>query len=178
MQSPWTLYFSKPSERGGWQSNLNQVLTFGTVEEFWRLFNAIKTPSSLALKQDLHLFRHGIAPEWEDRQNKDGGKWTVTFAKTGRVDDAWLYTVLAVIGEAFSDGEEVCGVVISPRAKELRLSMWTRTAKDEDTQRRIGLEWKAIMGEALQGGRLEYQSHSDAMSAGTNYRTQSSYSLP
>ncbi len=91
------------------------------------------------------------------------------------MDDAWLWTLLAVIGEVFSDGEEVCGVVMSPRAKEWRLSIWTRTAREEDIQRRIGVEWKAQLGEALQGGRLEYQSHSDAMSAGTSYRTQASY---
>ena len=168
LHSAWTLYFSKPSERGGWQSNLKQVATVGTAEEFWRLFNAVRAPSALALKQDLHLFRAGIAPEWEDRQNLDGGKWTVTFAKGGRVDDAWLSTLLAVIGEAFSDGDEVNGIVIAPRAKELRLSLWTRTAKDEATQRRIGTEWRALMGDAAQS-RLEYQSHSDAMSAGTNY---------
>ncbi len=59
------------------------MLTFSTVEEFWRLFNAIKPPSALSIKQDLHLFRAGIAPEWEDRQNKDGGKWTVSFVKGG-----------------------------------------------------------------------------------------------
>ena len=182
LQTPWTLYFSKPSDRNagsaGWQSNLNRVATFGTAEDFWRLFNAVKAPSALALKQDLMLFRGGIAPEWEDRQNKDGGKWTVMVAKGGgvRVDEAWTATLLAVIGEAFTDADEVCGVVMAPRAKDWRLSMWTRTAKDEGAQRRVGQEWKAALGEAGQS-RLEYQSHSDAMSAGTSYRTQASYVL-
>jgi translation initiation factor 4E len=97
-------------------------------------------------------------------------------AKGGRMDDAWLYTVLAVIGEEFTDGEEICGIVLSPRAKEIRLSIWTRTAKDETTQRRIGSEWKNVLGDSV-AGRLEYQSHEDSMNSGTSYRTPTSYAL-
>ena len=186
LHTPWTLYFSKPSDRssgGGWQSNVHRVASFSTAEDFWRLFNVVKQPSALALKVDLMLFRGGIGPEWEDRQNKDGGKWQLMLSRgvggVGRVDDAWMATLLLIIGEGLTDAEEVCGVVLAPRAKDWRLSMWTRTAKDEAAQKRVGQDWKAVLGEAGQN-RLEYQSHADAMNAGTNYtnyRTQASYVL-
>ena len=97
--------------------------------------------------------------------------------RTGSVDTAWLHTVLAAVGEQFSEGEELCGIVLSPRAKEVRLSLWTRNAKDEQAQRRLGAEWKAVLGESGGGGRLEYQSHDDAMASGTSYRTPTSYVL-
>ena len=95
--------------------------------------------------------------------------------RTGAVDNAWLYTVLAAVGEQLAEGEELCGIVISPRAKEVRLSLWTRNAKDEAAQRRLGADWKAVLGESA--GRLEYQSHEDAMASGTSYRTPTSYVL-
>ena len=99
--------------------------------------------------------------------------------RTGSIDAAWLHTVLAAVGEQFSEGEELCGIVLSPRAKEVRLSLWTRNAKDEPAQRRLGAEWKSVLGDSINSisGRLEYQSHEDAMASGTSYRTPTSYVL-
>ena len=60
--------------------------------------------------------------------------------------------------------------------REVRLSLWTRSAKDESAQRRLGAEWKAVLADSV-SGRLEYQSHEDAMASGTSYRTPTSYVL-
>ena len=38
--------------------------------------NNITPTSELALKSDYHLFKKGIRPEWEDNQNKHGGKFS------------------------------------------------------------------------------------------------------
>lgn len=37
--------------------------------------NNITPTSELALKSDYHLFKKGIRPEWEDAQNKHGGRF-------------------------------------------------------------------------------------------------------
>ena len=179
LQCAWTCWFSRPGERGGWGSNLKAVATVASVEDFWRLLHAVKPASSLSLKQDLHFFRSGIAPEWEDRQNREGGKWTVLFARGGggRLDDAWTESLMLAVGEQLSESDDVTGLVIAPRSKETRLSLWTRTAKDEQRQRRIAGEWRQVLGDALPG-RMEFQSHEDSMQAGTGYyRTQASYVL-
>ena len=70
---------------------------------------------------------------WEDPQNKDGGKFVLTMPKSyrteGRLDDCWLYTVLAVIGETLdSSGEEVCGCVVSIRKSQDRIALWLRSS--------------------------------------------------
>ena len=79
-----------------WNDLLKEVVTFDTVEEFWGVYvslqllsalpksplltlspsnkNNITPTSELALKSDYHLFKKGIRPEWEDSQNKHGGK--------------------------------------------------------------------------------------------------------
>ena len=38
------------------------------------MMNNIAKPSTLPVKSDYHLFRYGIKPEWEDPQNRGGGK--------------------------------------------------------------------------------------------------------
>lgn len=66
---------------------------------------------------NLHIFKHGIKPIWEDPQNKNGGKWTITFPTTGGlaryelINESWMRCCLAVIGELLDDdGREICGV--------------------------------------------------------------------
>lgn len=41
---------------------------------------------------------------------------------------------MACIGEHFTEGEDICGVVVNIRGKQDRLSIWTRTSSDESIQ--------------------------------------------
>ena len=93
--------------------------------------NNITPTSELAVKSDYHLFKKGIRPEWEDPQNKHGGKWSYAFKdKRGvNIDELWLYVMLAAIGETLenqSDGE-VMGVVVNVRKGFYRIGVWTKT---------------------------------------------------
>jgi translation initiation factor 4E len=72
-----------------------------------------------------------VRPEWEDPQNKHGGKWSYSFREKRAVpiDNFWLYIMLAAIGETLendSDGE-VMGVVVNVRKGFYRLGVWTKT---------------------------------------------------
>lgn len=42
--------------------------------------------------------------------------------------------LLACIGEQFTEGEEICGVVVNVRAKQDRLCIWTKSASNEAAQ--------------------------------------------
>jgi translation initiation factor 4E len=77
----WTLWFTKPPSGKGdnWNDLLKEVVTFDSVEEFWGVYNNITACSDLGLKSDHHLFKKGVQPEWEDAQNKYGGKWSYRF---------------------------------------------------------------------------------------------------
>ena len=63
--------------------------------------NNIAPTSELAVKSDYHLFKQGVRPEWEDPQNKHGGKWAYQFKdkKAVNIDTLWLHVMLAAIGE-------------------------------------------------------------------------------
>lgn len=72
-----------------------------------------------------------MRPEWEDPQNKHGGKWSYSFKDKRNVDidEFWLHTMLAAIGETLEgeDDGEVMGVVVNVRKAFFRVGLWTRT---------------------------------------------------
>ncbi|MCJ1391034.1 eukaryotic translation initiation factor 4E [Xylographa bjoerkii] len=129
----WTLWFTKPPSGKGdnWNDLLREVVTFDSVEEFWGVFNNIAPTSELAVKSDYHLFKEGVRPEWEDPQNKHGGKWSYSYRekKSVQIDENWLSMLLAAIGETLeneNDGE-VMGVVVNVRKGFYRIGVWTKT---------------------------------------------------
>lgn len=109
--------------------------------------NNITPTSDLALKSDYHLFKKGVRPEWEDVQNKHGGKWAFQFKdkKAVNIDALWLHVMLAAVGENLEDEDdnEVMGVVVNVRRGFYRIGLWTRT---------IG---KALSGEPNKGRSVE-----------------------
>jgi len=129
----WTLWFTKPPSGKGdnWNDLLKEVITFNSVEEFWGVYNNIAPVSELALKSDYHLFKEGVRPEWEDLQNKHGGKWSYQFKdkRSIPIDELWLHVMLAAIGETLEEEEdgELMGVVVNVRKGFYRIGVWTRT---------------------------------------------------
>jgi len=221
LYSPWTLWFDSPATKGrnlpqtpisafpqtpvaqtpgvaaaaaGWMEDIKRVISFDSVEEFWGLYNNIVPPSKLPHKANYYLFKEGIIPAWEDDANKNGGKWSIQLPKDknrNNVDQMWLYTMLAAIGETFDPyltsaepGENrdslVTGVIVSTRPQFYRISIWTRQAPGpEDDQLRdrieaIGKHFKTgVLGYAESqrlGGPLatdvEFLSHKDSEKKG------------
>ncbi|KAK4696319.1 translation initiation factor 4E, partial [Lecanoromycetidae sp. Uapishka_2] len=134
LMNEWTLWFTKPPSGKGdnWNDLLKEVVTFDSVEEFWGVYNNITPTSELALKSDYHLFKRGVRPEWEDPQNKHGGKWSYQFKdkRSAPIDELWLHVMLAAIGETLETNEddgEVMGVVVNVRKGFYRIGLWTKT---------------------------------------------------
>jgi translation initiation factor 4E len=42
-----------------------------------------------------------------------------------------------MIGEQFDEGDEICGAVVSVRARQDKISIWTKTASNEAAQVRV-----------------------------------------
>jgi translation initiation factor 4E len=95
--------------------HMHLMYTHTCLQDFWGVFNNIRPPSRLNPGSNYHLFKSGIEPMWEHPANMSGGKWTYSIPKKdGKklIDDMWLYTVLAMIGENFEAGDQLCGAVI------------------------------------------------------------------
>lgn len=171
LESKWTLWFDNPDgkqkqSQSQWGQTLRAVYTFDTVEDFWCLYNNIIPPSRLANMSDLHLFKEGVEPKWEDPTCEHGGKWTAILAKGNSqlLDTNWLHAVLACIGEQFDEGDEICGIVVNVRPKNNRIAVWTRTASNEAAQISIGKQLKEIFG-MPENARLGFLVHADAKRA-------------
>ena len=50
--------------------------------------------------------------------------------------------MMAAIGEQFTEGEEICGIVVNLRARQDRLCIWTKTASNEAAQ--VGAAWSLV----------------------------------
>ncbi|KAK1318640.1 Eukaryotic translation initiation factor 4E-1 [Acorus calamus] len=147
LEHSWTFWFDNPSAKSkqvAWGSSMRSVHTFSTVEEFWSLYNNIHHPSKLVMGADFYCFKAKIEPKWEDPVCANGGKWTIACVK-GKVDTSWLYTLLAMIGEQFDHGDEICGAVVNVRQKQERISLWTKNAINEAAQVSIGRQWKEFL---------------------------------
>ncbi|XP_057499669.1 eukaryotic translation initiation factor-like isoform X1 [Actinidia eriantha] len=169
LERKWTFWLdnpSKPKQGAAWGSALRKVYTFDTVEDFWccqlscSLYDQIFKPSKLPANGDFHLFKAGVEPKWEDPECANGGKWTVTSSGKANLENMWLETLMALIGEQFDEADEICGVVASVRQKRQdKLALWTKTATNEAAQMGIGRKWKEIIDFT---DKISYSFHDDS----------------
>lgn len=180
LQNKWTLWFTKPptGRDNNWNDLLKEVVTFDSVEEFWGVYNNISAASQLVHKSDYHLFKHGVRPEWEDAQNKHGGKWSYQFKdKKGiDIDELWLHAQLAAIGETLEeDGDnEVMGVVINVRKAFFRIGLWTRSVGKNKVGDGAGREALMKIGQRFKESMqlptnevVEFSGHTESAHAGS-----------
>ncbi|KAL1611421.1 eukaryotic translation initiation factor 4E [Nothophoma quercina] len=187
LMNTWTLWFTKPPSGKGdnWAELLKEVISFDSVEEFWGIYNNITPTSDLALKSDYHLFKRNVRPEWEDSQNKHGGKWAFQFKdkKAINIDALWLHVMLAAIGENLEDEDdnEVMGVVVNVRRGFYRIGLWTRSVgraipgeggkgrtqeQGKETLQKIGKRFKQAL-QLKDNEAVEFSGHTDAAHSGS-----------
>lgn len=133
-----------------------------------------------------------MRPEWEDPQNKHGGRWAYTFKGSKANDTIWLDITLAAIGETLEDeaDNEVMGVVVNIRKAFWRVGLWTRTAgqppkgkgsegvdRQEGQKRleRIGKRFKDVLGLPATEA-VEFSGHADSAHSGSS-RARAKYSI-
>jgi translation initiation factor 4E len=127
------------------------------VEGFWAHYCYLARPCELPAHCDIHVFKKGIKPMWEDDANKNGGKWMIRLKK-GVSSRCWENLLLAILGEQFIVGNEMCGVVISIRPTEDIISLWNRTASDNSITARIRDTMTRVMSLPIKT-IMEYKAH-------------------
>ena len=198
LHGSWTLWFDNPKiapAGSDWKENLKQIATFRTVEHFWRVYNNVLPPSMISVSSNYSVFREGIQPAWEHPSNLDGGKFLLTLPKpkqpqqqanqnngkgkggknrkadahfVTKLDEYWLFTVLAVLGETMdATGDQICGAVVSVRKSQDRIALWLKTGNKEICVR-IGERWKKALD--MEKTSLRYQTHKDAAATGRSFR--------
>ncbi|GAB1605528.1 eukaryotic translation initiation factor 4E type 2-like isoform X1 [Argonauta hians] len=171
LQFNYSLWFSRRSygkQNQSYDQNLKYITTFASVEQFWSLYSHLLRPTDLPGHSDYHIFKDGIRPMWEDSANKDGGKWIIRLKK-GLAARCWENLILAMLGEQFMVGEEICGAVLSVRYQEDILSLWNRTANDAITTSRIRDTLKRVLN-LPPNTIIEYKMHVDSIKDNSSYR--------
>jgi len=160
LQMGWKFWYFENSKDRAWEDCLKVVSPFETVEDFWSIYNNIKSASDLRTGCSYFVFKDGIKPMWEDPGNRKGGRWLVNFDKRQRhnLDNYWLEVLLCLIGEAFEDdGDEICGAVVDCRMKQDKISIWTADCTHKDAIWKIGQKIKERL--SLYNGAMTYESH-------------------
>jgi translation initiation factor 4E len=196
----WSVWYDHQEKRfvnmENWSDNLHKVCAFGDVEGFWSACNDIGDVSTLPQSSNLHFFRNGVFPMWEDTANVGGGKWVIELSTGTKSHEMWISTLMFCISEmcivkrenvdvesedlALADDEvatdlcsSICGAVFSPRRNCLRISVWTGI-KDERVLQVGGL-WKKF-AEIPEQSKIAFKAHENALK-GTRDGTQDLYLL-
>uniref|UniRef100_A0A0A9X949 Eukaryotic translation initiation factor 4E n=1 Tax=Lygus hesperus TaxID=30085 RepID=A0A0A9X949_LYGHE len=88
---------------------------------------------------------------WEDKANKDGGRWMATIDKktpSEKLDHYWLELVMFMIDKRFVDHEDIVnGAAINIRAKGNKISLWTKNCDNTNGGMiSLGLKMKQVLG--------------------------------
>lgn len=98
---------------------------------------------------------------WEDPENIKGGKWILRLRKN-KVNRAWENVCMAMLGEQFLVGTEICGIVLSTQYPEDLLSIWNKNAIDVGSTNRIRDVLKLILNLPA-NFPIEYKPHADSL---------------
>jgi len=165
LECTWSMWYFKNDKNKDWKNNLKFIASCSTVEDFWALYNHLKSPASLQAGCDYSFFKDNIRPMWEDERNVEGGRWLVNLSRQQRsfeLEKFWLEALLCLIGEAFDPhSDEICGVVVNIRQKGDKLAIWTACSDRKDVLMRIGHKIQQRLG--LPPRSLEFQAHKDTI---------------
>ncbi|KAE9007253.1 hypothetical protein PR003_g16410 [Phytophthora rubi] len=151
-----------------YEKSIKGLGDFKTVQDFWKIYNHLVRPNDLPNTMDYHLFKTGIKPMWEDAANRRGGKWMVRLRK-GIASRYWEDLVLAIVGEQFDVGNEICGAVISIRYNEDIISLWNRNADNNEACYRIRDTMRKVLN-LPQFVALEYKRHDMSLNDNSSFR--------
>jgi hypothetical protein len=113
---PLTFWYLKNENTREWNWKQNQVpfITVKIEEDFWHIHNYLELASKLDDGCDYSVFKQGIFPDWEDRENMVGGRWILHAWNEEVLDNWWQKLVTVMVEEETS---LVNGVVVSKRKK-------------------------------------------------------------
>ena len=95
-----------------------------TVESFWAYYSHMLKPSDLPANMDVCFFKEGCQPLSDDLPNVGGGKWTARLRK-GLTARVWEDLLLAIVGGAWEVHTLLQGAMVSVRAEEDVLGIWS-----------------------------------------------------
>eukprot|EP01100_Stratorugosa_tubuloviscum_P014272 TRINITY_DN7532_c0_g1_i1.p1 TRINITY_DN7532_c0_g1~~TRINITY_DN7532_c0_g1_i1.p1 ORF type:complete len:181 (+),score=70.90 TRINITY_DN7532_c0_g1_i1:210-752(+) len=112
-------------------SGLTELPTFEDARNFWSQWQSLPLIENLPVKCKIHLFKHGIRPEWEDKYLENGGILTLRVDKA-RSQEFWTDLLVAAVGEQFTEildqSDDFCGLSATARKDDHLIQLWNKNA--------------------------------------------------
>lgn len=137
LNSQWVFWYISRKEKDHsvpYEDRLKKVVTFNTLEDFFKYYVYLKSASEVERNSDISIFKEGFKPLWESCP--DGGCWFVRFKKSddpSEVDIKWEKLLFALIGEQFQE-PNMLGAVLSVRTRETILEVWFNYLKNQSVK--------------------------------------------
>ena len=160
----YTLWYSSPAETKDAESfkdSIKPLATFGTVEDFWAVYQHLLRPDKVEARTCYHLFQEGVQPMWEDEANKEGGRWHVWFQK-GYSSRLWEDLLMAIIGNQFEEGESITGIEIRTKVRGDSISVWNKDASNDTQKESVKQDFLKALN-APEGLHLEYENFKESI---------------
>ena len=144
--------------------NIQLLGRFASIQQFWRYYDRLTQPDNLRSHSSLHIFKDGIKPVLQDPSNIDGGQWVVCIDKRF-LPLCWEPLLLAMLGEQFMVGDDICGVEVSTTTKsdKIFISLWNRSSADTMVTTKIRDTLKKVLNLPL-STVFEYKKNIDLIS--------------
>ncbi|KAG0079340.1 hypothetical protein BGZ92_001066 [Podila epicladia] len=133
LSDEWTLFFSDTSRakdksqvQDAYSSAITPLFTCHTVPQFatsWKYVRERVRPATMKVNQNLHWFKKGIKPMWEDPRNKYGGRLTICPPRA-LLDVVWETVLILMAGDVLDHHGEGTGAVFARRARGDRVEVW------------------------------------------------------
>ena len=123
LNTSWTLWFHDPLDNKWSIDSYKQLHDISTIEDFWKVYNFLD--NNIVENSMLFLMRKGIEPLWEDKNNIDGGSFSIKVQK-GNILDIWVKISIALCGEKITNTEniQINGISISPKKSFCIIKIW------------------------------------------------------
>ncbi|KAF9921828.1 hypothetical protein FBU30_008108 [Linnemannia zychae] len=133
LSDEWTLFFSDTSRakdksqvHDAYSSAITPLFSCHTVPQFatsWKYVRERVRPAAMKVNQNLHWFKKGIKPMWEDPRNKFGGRLTLCPPRA-MLDVVWETVLILMAGDVLDYRGESTGAVLARRARGDRVEVW------------------------------------------------------
>lgn len=143
LENKFTL-FAMDKAKGWQESKIKPLATIGTVQQFWQMYQHIKRPSQLANQSVINIFVEGVKPVWECPEHAHGAAWNLRINK-GHADQLWENLLLGLIGEQFTDGNNVTGVVLDVGHNLDKIAVWFREGENQQVTQQLRKDLIRIM---------------------------------